>query len=167
MSDNTVAGYPFTAVATVNLKKTFKGWEKLKFHDYMEPATGWTIKLGKAFEDGTIILLFENTSGERAPYYRAYVYGLQEDQYRLTDKLRFPGDSCTICAISLTESHDALFFRQYNKDKREEIFFREIGDECKDYCAMTVSELKEHLLPPSKSRFALIEKKRLFCTDDG
>ena len=162
MADNTATGnQPFKTVATVNLKKTFKGWEKLKFDDYKEPVKGWTVKLGKAFADGTAILLFENINGDRAPYYRAYFYGLEDDKYRVTDKIRFPGDGCTICAISLTDTHDALFCRQFNKDKREEIFFREVKSECKDYCAMTVSELKKQLLSPSKSRFLLIEKKKV------
>ena len=156
-----IGNYPFKEVAAVNLKKTFKSWKKLRFDDYKEPVDGWRVTIGKAFEDGTVILLFENSSGERAPYYRAYFYGLQNDQYRLTAKIRFPGDGCTICAVSLTESHDALFCRQYNKDKREEIFFREIRNDCKDYCAMTVLELKEHLLTPSKNRFALIGGKKV------
>lgn len=152
---------PFNTVATVNLKKLFNSWKKLEFHDYKEPSTGWRVKLGKAFADGTMILLFENRKGERAPFYRAYFYSLKDEQYRVTAKIRFLGDGCEICAIGLTDNHDALFCRQFNPDKREEIFFREISESCRDYCSMIVEELKKQLLHPDTNRFALIEKKKV------
>jgi len=154
--------YPFKEVASVNLKKTFKSWKKLRFDDYKEPVSGWTVKLGKAFEDGTIILLFENLKGKRTPYYRGYIYSLQGEEYHLTEKIRFPGDGCTISAISLATSHDALFCRQYDKNKQEEIFYRKLKTGCKDYSIMTtIPELREELLSPSKCRFALIGKKKV------
>ena len=68
----------FRVVGKVNLKKLFRQWKAEVQPDDSDPAESWLVKECKVFENGEAIVLFENKTGEKPPYYRWYHYHTDE-----------------------------------------------------------------------------------------
>ena len=88
---------PFKVLDRIDTDKIFSEWaEEGPFEDYEEPLTEWHVKNCKAYENGSAVVLFENNTGERAPYYRWYLYDIKESELHLARKLRIEPNNVRI-----------------------------------------------------------------------